>query len=278
VGEAGPGGVRASASMSDARRPAVAILNVVFGCPEKEPGEPDWDAAPRALAAMYGALLGMRVLREDWLVIGYGREVLPRLAFGDGPSEEYLAPRWGDPDRPAQVELEVAVDDLDAAEGIVLGLDAAPLEVRGEVRRYADPVGHPFSLFRGEVGDGHPGRLARVVFDCFSPRALAPFYQELFEMPVRVEDSAERVVVARADRDDPMPMIGLRHVRDYRPPRWPDSTYPQQIHLDVDVDDGERGIALVEELGAVRLQAMGGSCPVYADPSGHPFCLCGPGQ
>jgi hypothetical protein len=86
------------------------------------------------------------------------------------------------------------------------------------------------------------------------------------------------VVVARRDDTDPMPMLGFEHVRDYRPPRWPDSRYPQQVHLDVDVDDGEAGQAFVERLGAVPLQAMGGSCPVYADPAAHPFCLCGPGQ
>ena len=27
-------------------------------------------------------------------------------------------------------------------------------------------------------------------------------------------------------------------------------------------------------LGATRLPHLGGGCPVYADPAGHPFCLC----
>ena len=33
---------------------------------------------------------------------------------------------------------------------------------------------------------------------------------------------------------------------------------------------------LAEQLGAIRLPPLGGSCPVYADPAGHPFCLCLP--
>lgn len=33
---------------------------------------------------------------------------------------------------------------------------------------------------------------------------------------------------------------------------------------------------LAEQLGAIRLPPLGGSCPVYADPAGHPFCPCLP--
>ena len=29
-----------------------------------------------------------------------------------------------------------------------------------------------------------------------------------------------------------------------------------------------------EQLGAIRLLPLDGSCPVYTDPAGYPFCLC----
>ena len=43
---------------------------------------------------------------------------------------------------------------------------------------------------------------------------------------------------------------------------------PQQLHLDVMVDDVEAARPLVEALGARLLEGS-----VYADPAGHPFCL-----
>ena len=44
---------------------------------------------------------------------------------------------------------------------------------------------------------------------------------------------------------------------------------PQQIHLDVMVDDPAAAGAAVLALGARKLDGDG----VYADPAGHPFCL-----
>jgi len=48
--------------------------------------------------------------------------------------------------------------------------------------------------------------------------------------------------------------------------------------MDIYFEDGKAGQQLAESLGAIRLPEMGGSCPVYADPAAHPFCLCQPGQ
>jgi hypothetical protein len=50
------------------------------------------------------------------------------------------------------------------------------------------------------------------------------------------------------------------------------------MHICFGVDDPEGAAELAVRLGATRLPDMGGSCPVYADPAGHPFCLCAPGQ
>jgi len=55
---------------------------------------------------------------------------------------------------------------------------------------------------------------------------------------------------------------------DTPPATWPDPSVPQQMHLDVMVDDLPDARRRVEQLGARHLQG-----DVYADPAGHPFCL-----
>ena len=60
---------------------------------------------------------------------------------------------------------------------------------------------------------------------------------------------------------------------DHVPPSWPDPAVPQQMHLDVMVDDLDAAEAAV--LGARRAAAdrAGAVSRVFADPAGHPFCL-----
>lgn len=258
------------------------ISNIVIACPNATWSETDgrWEGVARDLAMFYAELLGMKIVREDWLKIGWEGGRRPHLAFGDGPTENYLPPRWGEPERPAQVYLEIPVSDLDAAGSLALRLGAKSLDDQGTYRSYADPVGHPFRLYFDPTDAGTPdrplsGRIGRVVFECFSPRALARFWSELVGMPELVEDSPRRVVISRIDAS--LPMLGFQHAV-VPPPRWPDPQYPQQLHLDIYFNDGKAGQELAETLGAIRLPAMGGSCPVYADPAAHPFCLCQPGQ
>jgi catechol 2,3-dioxygenase-like lactoylglutathione lyase family enzyme len=246
------------------------IRNIVFGCPD-----------PRALSSFYADLLGMRILREDedWIVIAKDENSFPRLAFGDGPAD-YRPPRWPDPEHPQQLHLDIPVYNLEAAEELVLRLGATRLQDQGAYRSYADPAGHPFCLYRDAAEgnqSGRPlsGRIGRVVFDCFSPRALAAFYEALLGMRTRREDSQNWVLIARDAGS--LPMLAFQHAQ-CRAPRWPDPAYPQQLHLDLHFDDGKAAQALALRLGAIRLPDMGGSCPVYADPAAHPFCLCSPGQ
>ena len=155
----------------------------------------------------------MRIIREDWLVIAEDESSFPRLAFGDGPSEDYRPPRWPDPEHPQQLHLDIAVGDLEAGEELALRLGATRLQDKGEYRSYADPARHPFCLCRdtagGEAGTPLPGRLDRVVFDCFSPRALAAFYEELLGMRTRKQDSPDCVVIAGDDGS--APMLAFQH-------------------------------------------------------------------
>jgi hypothetical protein len=251
----------------------ISIDNIVFGCPEGPEDDPAGNGALLSLASFYAELLGMRMIREDWPMIATDVGTFPRLAFGDGPSD-YLPPRWPDPEHPQQVHLDITVSDLEAAEQLVLRLGASRLQDRGGFRTYADPVGHPFCLYLGN--EARAARVERVVFDCFSPRALAAFYRELMTMAAVLEDSPERVVIGREDGGTPM--LAFQHVANYLAPRWPDPRYPEQVHLDLFVEDSDEANALAERLGAIRLPEIGGSCPVFADPAGHPFCLCAQGM
>ena len=69
------------------------------------------------------------------------------------------------------------------------------------------------------------------------------------------------------------PVVSL-YVNDYNAPEWPNPARPQQAHLDLIVDDLDAGEARALELGATRLDGGGQTFRVYADPAGHPFCLC----
>jgi len=57
-------------------------------------------------------------------------------------------------------------------------------------------------------------------------------------------------------------------------PRWPDPAFPQQFHLDVMVDDIDEAEPKALALGATPLPSEEDGFRVYADPAGHPFCLC----
>lgn len=109
------------------------------------------------------------------------------------------------------------------------------------------------------------GRMHHVVFDCADPEVLGVFYSELLGLPVTYRDD-DWVVVATDDRSSG---LAFQRAPDHRPPTWPDPSIPQQVHLDVMVDDLQAACRLVLTLGAVELKGAG----VYADPAGHPFCL-----
>jgi catechol 2,3-dioxygenase-like lactoylglutathione lyase family enzyme len=71
--------------------------------------------------------------------------------------------------------------------------------------------------------------------------------------------------------------IGVQLAPDHVPPEWPHGT-PQQIHLDLHVDDPAGAHDEVLALGARLLQpaddlSADEGFQVYADPAGHPFCI-----
>jgi len=113
------------------------------------------------------------------------------------------------------------------------------------------------------------GRMHHVVIDCPDPRALARFYSELFGLPITYT-SDDWVVVATNDTTSG---LAFQRALDHQPPEWPDPARPQQVHLDVMVDDHAEAAARVLACGARSLSTPVTKANVYADPAGHPFCL-----
>ena len=108
------------------------------------------------------------------------------------------------------------------------------------------------------------GRLHHLIIDCPDPAALARFYASLLGQPITYE-SDDFVVVAGSDTTSG---LGFQLAPDHRPPTWPDPAIPQQMHLDVMVEDVSDATPRVLGLGAVQLRDG-----VFADPAGHTFCL-----
>lgn len=112
-----------------------------------------------------------------------------------------------------------------------------------------------------------------LVIDCPDPRALARFYSELIgaEIVAYDEDWAELLPVGGG-----RPIIAFQGVDNYRPPQWPTQDVPQQMHIDVKVDDFDVAEPAVIALGATKAGSETPTFRVYLDPAGHPFCLIKP--
>jgi len=112
-------------------------------------------------------------------------------------------------------------------------------------------------------------RFPSIVIDCRDPGALAAFYSAMLDWQADV--SADWADI-RAEQGQ---CISFQQVKDYTPPDWPGQEVPQQMHLDVIVDDLDAAEAAVLGLGATKHERQPGtSFRVFLDPAGHPFCLC----
>jgi hypothetical protein len=112
-------------------------------------------------------------------------------------------------------------------------------------------------------------RYPGIVLDCPDAGALARFYGALLDWKVDVSDDWADV---RADYGQ---TLSFQQVDSYRPPVWPGQDVPQQMHLDLMVDDLDAAEARVLELGATKHDHQPGTTfRVFLDPAGHPVCLC----
>jgi catechol 2,3-dioxygenase-like lactoylglutathione lyase family enzyme len=119
--------------------------------------------------------------------------------------------------------------------------------------------------------------LDTVVLDCPDPLALAEFYAGLLGQEI-AHDGDESWQSLRADGSGVS--LAFQRATSYVAPHWPDGP-PQQLHLDLSVDDFVTAHGRAVALGAVPLSPTSAPGPdqtsgfrVYADPAGHSFCLC----
>jgi hypothetical protein len=111
-----------------------------------------------------------------------------------------------------------------------------------------------------------------VVFDAADLAAESAFWAGVLGGRVFAEDDWHSVIDGEGQW-----RIGVQLAPDHIPPDWPDGA-PQQVHLDLHVDDPARAHDEVVALGARLLQPaddLGAAegHQVYADPAGHPFCI-----
>ena len=112
-----------------------------------------------------------------------------------------------------------------------------------------------------------------IVFDTADLAAESGFWAGLLGGKVVAEDDWHSIVVDGEWR------LGFQLAPNHVPPEWPNGQQQQQIHLDLHVDDLQAAHDKVLSLGARLLQpaddlAATEGFQVYADPAGHPFCLC----
>jgi catechol 2,3-dioxygenase-like lactoylglutathione lyase family enzyme len=111
-----------------------------------------------------------------------------------------------------------------------------------------------------------------VVFDTADLASESTFWADLLGGTVDADDDWHTVLV------DGEPRLAFQLAPNHVQPDWPDGE-PQQIHLDLYVDDIRAAHDHAISLGAKLLKpaedlSAADGFQVYADPSGHPFCLC----
>jgi catechol 2,3-dioxygenase-like lactoylglutathione lyase family enzyme len=126
--------------------------------------------------------------------------------------------------------------------------------------------------------------LRQTVIDCTDARMLAEFYRQLLGLNYRPGDEPD------SDESDPDWLVlqdvdGRRQLAFQRVDKlpeatWPEGPIPQQLHLDLTVSNREaldaqheRALALGATLLLDRSDDPEEELYVYADPSGHPFCI-----
>ncbi|MFJ5265865.1 VOC family protein [Streptomyces sp. NPDC088387] len=121
-------------------------------------------------------------------------------------------------------------------------------------------------------------RLRNIVLDCPDPAALAAFYAAVAGGTPEHHDD-EWVTLGVPDG----PRLGFQRSEGYTPPEWPRADRNgQQFHLDFDAGPTWADVDVAQQkvlaLGALPLDLddQGGKKDfrVFADPAGHPFCLC----
>jgi predicted enzyme related to lactoylglutathione lyase len=116
-----------------------------------------------------------------------------------------------------------------------------------------------------------PIRFDIVALDTPDPPGLSAFYCALLGWTVERADEDWITIGGGSGA-----RLAFQLAPDHVAPTWPDPAVPQQVHLDLAVDDLAAASAYAESLGARRVTGpeVQEDFVVLLDPSGHPFCLC----
>lgn len=112
-----------------------------------------------------------------------------------------------------------------------------------------------------------------VVFDAPDLGAESAFWAKLIGGSVDAEDDWHTIRDAGGTA-----RLAIQLAPDHVAPDWPADGTPQQMHIDLYVDDIRAAHDEVLGYGARVLKEgdldADEGFVVYADPAGHPFCLC----
>ncbi len=111
-----------------------------------------------------------------------------------------------------------------------------------------------------------------IVFDAADLPAESAFWAGILGGHVFADQAWHTVIDSAGEW-----RIGVQLAPNHVPPDWPDGT-PQQVHLDLHVEDPRAAHDEAVTLGARLLQPApdldsAEGHQVYADPAGHPFCI-----
>jgi predicted enzyme related to lactoylglutathione lyase len=118
-----------------------------------------------------------------------------------------------------------------------------------------------------------PIRLMAIVLDAADLETESRFWHRLLGGELEKLDRHHILRIAGS------PVLAIQLAPDHVPPQWP-AGQPQQLHLDFAVDDIAAAHRQAVEAGARLLtppddlEAAKAGYRVFADPAGHPFCLC----
>jgi len=114
-------------------------------------------------------------------------------------------------------------------------------------------------------------RMTAIVLETTDPQRLAEFYRDLIGGKI-VDAHPEWYTVEGPDGGV---QLSVQRAPGHQPPTWPDPASSMQYHIDFAVEDLDAAEEHALSLGATKFDHQPGtSFLVFADPAGHPFCLC----
>ncbi|WP_035858831.1 VOC family protein [Cryptosporangium arvum] len=123
--------------------------------------------------------------------------------------------------------------------------------------------------------------LRSTVLDTENTRELAEFYRRLLGWDYRPGDEPENGDKGWLVLRNPVGVdLAFQQVDELARATWPEAGVPQQLHLDFAVPDAgtlveqrERAVQLGATVIRDRFDDPEEPLYVFADPSGHPFCI-----